>query len=350
MKVVKNESETLWIVKIEDNMFTYETPLGMTFNEFNRLSRMDKDLFTYEVGIPGVSYSPHDEQQCDDLGKYDDLDVYEPRVCYDENERIYVEAVIFVNKRLVRLMDVTIEQWKLWMTHEINADMEYDPSNVDFAKWIGLRFSNHLTMDWYTKNSLWMYWIRGDAKEVLTDMELSNLEETHMNKDEVAEIFRIETNIFDFETPIHVEKSNEEEIKDEREPMDDYDIGNSDDHLVSSNVSDYDNEEEEQYKERGCELLRNPHEIPSTCKFERFEVIKYSFGPAKEFVAIKECGSQYGVSWFTDAAYRLPDLLNENEFVGMLIFWNFMCVVVMLVFNVIFIQQGLCIFQVGEEN
>nr|GFB85270.1 hypothetical protein [Tanacetum cinerariifolium] len=38
-------------------------------------------------------------------------DVYEPRVCYDENDGIYAKAVIFVNKRLVRLMDVTVKQW-----------------------------------------------------------------------------------------------------------------------------------------------------------------------------------------------------------------------------------------------
>ncbi|GJZ74080.1 hypothetical protein Tco_0638226 [Tanacetum coccineum] len=203
---------------------------------------MNDDLFTYEVRILGLSYSPHGEQQCDDLGKYDDLDVYEPRVCYDENERIYAEDVIFVNKRLVKLMDVTIKQWlnlmyddhrvvddkikdeviskwfiqrykkqfneymeikKEWMIHGIDADMEYDLSNVDFAKLIASKFSNYSTMDWYMKNALWMYWIRRDDEEVLTDKELSDLEETHVNEDdEVAKIFRIETNIFDFETPL----------------------------------------------------------------------------------------------------------------------------------------------------
>ncbi|GJS70411.1 hypothetical protein Tco_0703252, partial [Tanacetum coccineum] len=46
------------------------------------------------------------------------------------------------------------------------------------------------------------------------------------------------------------EKSNEEAIKDEREPMEDYGVSDSDDHLVSNNAPDYANEEEEQYKER----------------------------------------------------------------------------------------------------
>nr|GEV13501.1 zf-BED domain-containing protein [Tanacetum cinerariifolium] len=70
---------------------------------------------------------------------------------------------------------------KQWMTYEIDADMEHDPPD----------------------NALWMYWIRRDDEEVLTDKELSDLEETYMNEeDEIAEIFRIETNIFNFETPM----------------------------------------------------------------------------------------------------------------------------------------------------
>ncbi|GKE33205.1 hypothetical protein Tco_1452527, partial [Tanacetum coccineum] len=186
MKIVKNESETLWILKIEDDSFTYEIPLGMTFNKFNRLSGMNDDLFDNEVGTPGLSYPPHVEQQCDNHEYYYNLDIYEPRICYDENERIYAEVIK-----------------KQWMTHGIDTDMKYDPSDVDFAEWIALNFSNHSTMDWYIKNELWMYWIKGDDEEVLTDKELSDLEETHVNEDdEVAKIFRIKTNIFDFKTPL----------------------------------------------------------------------------------------------------------------------------------------------------
>ncbi|GJY74274.1 hypothetical protein Tco_0478705 [Tanacetum coccineum] len=38
-----------------------------------------------------------------------------------------------------------------------------------------------------------------------------------------------------------------------------------------------------------CELLGNPHQEPPVCKIGRFEVIKYSFGPAEKYIAIKEC-------------------------------------------------------------
>ncbi|GKF09923.1 hypothetical protein Tco_0044147, partial [Tanacetum coccineum] len=63
-----------------------------------------------KVEIPGLPTIPSDmkEENNSDDG---DLDVYEPRVYYDENDKIYAKAVIFVNKRLVRLMDVIVEKW-----------------------------------------------------------------------------------------------------------------------------------------------------------------------------------------------------------------------------------------------
>ncbi|GJR19015.1 hypothetical protein Tco_0967542 [Tanacetum coccineum] len=87
--------------------------------------------------------------------------------------------------------------------HGLDADMEYDPSNVNFTEWLASNFSNHMMMDRYMKNALWIYWIRGDDEELLTDEELSDLEEENLSEgDEIAEIFRIETDIFDFDTPL----------------------------------------------------------------------------------------------------------------------------------------------------
>ncbi|GKC98654.1 hypothetical protein Tco_1168929 [Tanacetum coccineum] len=53
-------------------------------------------------------------------------------------------------------------------------------------------------MDHYTKNALWIYWARGDDEVELTDEESLDSDD----EDEVAEIFRIDTNVFDFETPM----------------------------------------------------------------------------------------------------------------------------------------------------
>ncbi|GJV11428.1 hypothetical protein Tco_1352969 [Tanacetum coccineum] len=117
----------------------------------------------WEDSIGIFVYPLYDEPQCDNLENYD-LGVHEWNVCYDEVQKSYVEVVIFFNKRLARLIDVIMEQW------------------------IG---------------PYQMYWIRGDDEEVFTNEEFSNLEETDTCKEiEIAEIFRIETNIFHFETPL----------------------------------------------------------------------------------------------------------------------------------------------------
>ncbi|GJT73709.1 hypothetical protein Tco_1032995 [Tanacetum coccineum] len=80
--------------------------------------------------------------------------------------------------------------------HEADDDMGYDPSDVAFTEWLGSKFFNYKTMDHYTMKALWIYWIRGDDEVELTDEESSD------DKDEVAEVFRIDTNLFNFETPM----------------------------------------------------------------------------------------------------------------------------------------------------
>ncbi|GJT00449.1 hypothetical protein Tco_0821618 [Tanacetum coccineum] len=82
------------------------------------------------------------------------------------------------------------------MSHEADDNMGYDPSDVAFTEWLGSKKFNYKMMDHYTKKALWIYWIRGDDEVELMDEEFSD------NEDEVAKVFRIDTNIFDFETPI----------------------------------------------------------------------------------------------------------------------------------------------------
>ncbi|GJU96958.1 hypothetical protein Tco_1326229 [Tanacetum coccineum] len=74
MKVITEESEELGLLEINDDLFTYDTPLRAIFNEFNRLTGMDDDLFTYEVGIHGLSFITCGAQQVDDS---DDEDIDE---------------------------------------------------------------------------------------------------------------------------------------------------------------------------------------------------------------------------------------------------------------------------------
>ncbi|GJY27575.1 hypothetical protein Tco_0403342 [Tanacetum coccineum] len=80
--------------------------------------------------------------------------------------------------------------------HEADDDLGYDPSDVACTKWLGSKIFNYKTMDHYTMKTLWIYWIRGDDEVELTDEKCSD------DMDEVDEVFRIDTNLFNFESPI----------------------------------------------------------------------------------------------------------------------------------------------------
>ncbi|GKD57904.1 hypothetical protein Tco_1291291 [Tanacetum coccineum] len=144
-KVIKGEFERIEDVKVEDVPLTCDASLKVFNNEVSRLSKMDDDLFTYEVKVANIL--------CDSK------------------------------------MDNDLEQ-------EANDDMGYDPSDVAFIKWLGSKNFNYKTMDHYTMKALWIYWIKGDDEVELTDEESSD------DEDDIAEVFRIDTNIFDYETPL----------------------------------------------------------------------------------------------------------------------------------------------------
>ncbi|GKB74630.1 hypothetical protein Tco_0936042 [Tanacetum coccineum] len=111
---------------VKDVSLTCGTSLEVFKNEFNRMSRMDDDLFTYEVKVANISCNSNKDD--------------------DSEQRV---------------------------SHEADGDTGYDPSDVPFTEWLG-----------------------GDDEVELTNEESSD------NEYEVAEVFRIDTNIFDFETPI----------------------------------------------------------------------------------------------------------------------------------------------------
>ncbi|GJY67897.1 hypothetical protein Tco_0470879 [Tanacetum coccineum] len=238
-------------------------------NEFNRMSGIDDDLFTYEIEVANI--------QCDS-NKDDDLE-----------QR---------------------------MSHEDDDDVGYDPSDVSFTEWLGSKKFNDKTMDHYTKKALSIYWIRGDDEVELTDEEFPD------NEDEVTKVFRIDTDIFDFETPMcktfkefnyllqidpNLLTKDIEGFKTYEESLLDYELKEqalrnkaimegliSDDESSNDgwrrweshkntyhdhNELEYENETHDERQEL-CELL--------VCNIRRFEMIMYSFGQDEEYVAIKE--------------------------------------------------------------
>ncbi|GJV85316.1 hypothetical protein Tco_1525214 [Tanacetum coccineum] len=66
-KIIKGEFEKLDSIKISDVSLTCTTSLEIFNEEFNRMSRMEDDLFTYEVEITEVTNISCDLKKEDDL-------------------------------------------------------------------------------------------------------------------------------------------------------------------------------------------------------------------------------------------------------------------------------------------
>ncbi|GKB79566.1 hypothetical protein Tco_0946461 [Tanacetum coccineum] len=305
MKVIKEEFKKLGLLKINDDSFACNTPLGTIFNEFNRLSGMDDDLFTYEVEIPGLSSIPCDKKEGDGLDN-GDLDIYKPRVDIKVKEGVFSKWLVRSYKKQ---FDEYMEIKKQWVTRGIDADMEYDPSDVEFSKWLASKFYNHMTMDRYTKNSLWIYWTRGDDEVELTDEEFPDPDDENLiNKGEAYDEFKNEwmdewnkgipwvpeepwaengipiDNIHHICEPLHFTNGK---AKWPTCNSNDEGFCNGGELSRMDNASYHANDEE--YEEDRCELLGNPRQEPPVSKMKRFEMIKYSFGPAEKYAAIKEC-------------------------------------------------------------
>ncbi|GJZ62438.1 hypothetical protein Tco_0618575 [Tanacetum coccineum] len=269
------------------------------------MSRMEDDLFTYEVEISEITNIP-----CD-LKKEDDLEQQ--------------------------------------ISHESDNDTKYDPSNVEFTEWLASKNFNHKTMDHYTMKALWIYWARGDDEVELTDEESSNSN----NEDEVAKIFRIETNVFDFETPLcrafkefnYILQIDPDDGKLKEEALKNKAItdGMIDEDDESSNegwkrwddfeIINRDNEESEnemEHEEEERSEVFDDHER-SVCNIRRFEMIKYSFRDDEEYMAIKENEyddltntSKEAIQAYQEI-FRMMDerwMVSENQllFVSLLIF------------------------------
>ncbi|GKC36984.1 hypothetical protein Tco_1049368 [Tanacetum coccineum] len=100
----------------------------------------------------------------------------------------------------INLPNVNYERLKLVMKK---------PTNIMFEEWLASKFANHMTMDPFTKKVLQDFWKKNDDQGGVIDGGFSGLNEANNNDEqEIGEIFRIEMNLFDYETPLCI-KFNE---------------------------------------------------------------------------------------------------------------------------------------------
>ncbi|GJT98663.1 hypothetical protein Tco_1094181 [Tanacetum coccineum] len=218
--------------------------------------------------------------------------------------------------------------------------IKWDPSNPRFEEWLATKFVNYKTMDIFTKGALWDYWKMSGDEIKVSDDESSDLEEYWSDKEETAEIFKIETDVFDYKTPLCLEfnefnyllkvdpdlLTNDiigfktyEDYKDdwiyewnENVPwalkdselkeqalrnkaimeglINDDESSNDGWRIWESHQITYHNHDEIEYENETHDVrqeLCEAHELP-VCNMRRFKMIKYLFGQDEEYIAVKE--------------------------------------------------------------
>ncbi|GJY68200.1 hypothetical protein Tco_0471182 [Tanacetum coccineum] len=183
--------------------------------------------------------------------------------------------------------------------------IKWDPANPRFEGWLATKFVHYKTMDIFTKGALWDYWKMGSDEIEESDDESSDLKEYWNDKEEeTAKIFKIETDVFYYETPLclafnefnYLLKREDGYCNGENLPGA-YHIGNL---LHYQDLEWYEALEDGKPKDKSLrnkaimegsinddESSNNAHEL-SVCNMRRFKMIKYSFRQDEECVAVKE--------------------------------------------------------------
>ncbi|GJV44048.1 hypothetical protein Tco_1428584 [Tanacetum coccineum] len=122
------EEETAKIFKIEIDVFNYETPLCLAFNEFNYLLKAESDLLTKDImgwrenGYCNGGNFPEAYHIGNSL-HYQDLEWYEALEDSElKDEALRNKAIM---EGLVSDDESSNDCWKRWKSHEINYH-DYD--------------------------------------------------------------------------------------------------------------------------------------------------------------------------------------------------------------------------------
>ncbi|GKB04872.1 hypothetical protein Tco_0833067 [Tanacetum coccineum] len=218
------ESEMLNLLKINADLFTCDMPLGKNFDEFSRLSRMDDNLFAYEY------------------------------------ERMFIEAVILINRKLIRLIDITLEQW------------------------LDLKFGDHRKVDKEVMESVVSTWLIRSYKKQFEEYMKIKSEVPWVDEKPWLEDGTWKEPIEDI-SHARAGKNNDDTIETNQEWFDEHkskgdndnDIEDLDDYLVCDDAPFIVNEDEERFKEKRCKLHGIPYMKPPTCKSEKFEVVDTTY-------------------------------------------------------------------------
>ncbi|GKE52720.1 hypothetical protein Tco_1487876 [Tanacetum coccineum] len=85
----------------------------------------------------------------------------------------------------------------------METEVKNDPTTTMFEEWLASKFANHKAMDPFTKSVLRDFWKKNDSHVGIINDGISDLEKANNDEEqEIGEIFKIETNLFNYETPL----------------------------------------------------------------------------------------------------------------------------------------------------
>nr|GEV83729.1 hypothetical protein [Tanacetum cinerariifolium] len=285
-KVIKEEFKKLESLKISNDSFACNTSLEIFHEEFIRLSRMDDDLFTYEVEISGLANAPCDLNEEDDSKQQmthesgDDIEGDDEVELTDEESSEYDDE------------DEVVEIFRInTNTYEWNKDVPW----VHERPWMDNEACEEPTL---IRNHCEPFDYKNGCSEWPT---CSWKDDGYCNGGKLPGAY-IVGNTLRYQYLELYKALKDGKLKDKALKNKPFIEGMIDDDDESHNNgwkrwdnlenTDRDHEEREyemEHKhedEKRCELFDDQER--HACNIRRFEMIKYSFGDDEEYVAIKE--------------------------------------------------------------
>ncbi|GJU20911.1 hypothetical protein Tco_1154253 [Tanacetum coccineum] len=269
MKVIKEESEALGLLRIDTNIFHFKTPLCEAFKEFNYLLKIDVDVLTNDI----PRFKTYDE--------YKDAWIYE------------------WNKDVPWVANMPWLDYGPWM--EPCDDIKHICKPFCFK-------NGHA--EWPTCNwKMEKYGNGGDLPEVIHNGDViyfesyewyENLKEGEFQDEALNSKAIFERSKGDIND--HAGTNNDCKIQkdegwfDEHRLMgdDNDDIGDLEDYLIRKDSPYYVNKEEERSKERRCKLLGIPYVKPPTCKSEMYKVVKIHLDQRRNMSQLRNTNMTFG--------------------------------------------------------
>ncbi|GJX01194.1 hypothetical protein Tco_0185107 [Tanacetum coccineum] len=241
------------IFKIEEDMFNFDTPLCIAFEEFNYLLKIDPDLFTYDV----QEIKTYDEYEQKLNNKTQGLDEQWPinRVPYELCEHI-CEPYRFKNG---------ITKWPT-----CSSDTDRYCNRGELTRMVRVGSWGVVTLD-VMKFCAWLKNSFENFHELDYDV-LVKLEECwwKVNTNEVCPFTRWDNRLRGPYAKAKSKRTFDPYLNIDRKPEWNYETNNG------GNIQD------------GQRCMDNLTHEPSACKIRRFKMAKYTFEADEEYIAIKE--------------------------------------------------------------